>query len=41
MMRKLYSVFNVVKLSTALDNPILGRRPKPLLPPVVINGEEE
>jgi len=34
-------VFNVVKLSAALEDPILGRKPQALPPPIVINGEEE
>ena len=33
-MKKLYSMFNIVKLSTT-------PRPRPLLPPVIIDGEEE
>jgi len=30
-MRQLHPVFNVVKLSTALEDPILGRKPQALL----------
>jgi len=40
-MRQLYPVFNVVKLSTAPEDPILGRRPQTLPPPIVVDGEEE
>ena len=39
--KKLHSIFNVVKLSTAPDNPISRRRPRPLPLPVIINGKEE
>ena len=38
-MRQLYPVFNVVKLSAALDNLISGRKLQALLPPIVIDGE--
>ena len=40
-MSRLHPVFNVVKLTPALDNPILGHRPCP--PPLleIINGVEE
>jgi len=34
-------VFNVVKLSTAPDNPIPGRKPRALLPPIVVDRELE
>jgi len=34
-------VFNVVKLSAALDNPIPGRKPRAPPPPIVVNGEPE
>jgi len=34
-------VFNVVKLSTALDDPIPERKPQAPLPPIVVNGELE
>jgi len=40
-MRQLHPVFNVVKLSAALEDPILGRKPQALPPPIVIDGEEE
>ena len=40
-MKKLYPIFNIVKLSSALDNPILERRPKSPLPSVVIDREEK
>jgi len=34
-------VFNVVKLSTAPDDPIPGREPRALPPPIVVDGELE
>jgi len=40
-MRQLHPVFNVVKLSAALEDPILGRKPQAPLPPIIIDGEEE
>jgi len=40
-MRQLHPVFNVVKLSAAPEDPILGRKPQALLPPIVVDGEEE
>jgi len=40
-MRQLYLVFNVVKLSAALENPILGRKPQAPLPSIVVDGKEE
>jgi len=40
-MRQLHPVFNVVKLSSAPEDPILGRRPQAPLPPIVVDGEEE
>ena len=40
-MRQLHPVFNVVKLSTTLEDLILGRRPQTLPPPIVVDGEEE
>jgi len=40
-MRQLHPVFNVVKLSATLEDPILGRKPQALPPPIVIDGEEE
>jgi len=40
-LRQLHPVFNMVKLSTALDNPIPGRKPRALPPPIVIDGEPE
>jgi len=39
--RQLYPVFNVVKLSATLEDPILGRKLQAPLPPIVIDGEEE
>jgi len=40
-MRQLHPVFNIVKLSTAPEDPILGRKPQAPLPPIVIDREEE
>ena len=40
-MRQLHPVFNVVKLSAALEDPILGRKPQAPPPPIIIDGEEE
>jgi len=40
-MRQLHPVFNVVKLSTAPEDPILGRKPQAPLPPIVVDREEE
>jgi len=40
-LRQLHLVFNVVKLSTILDNLIPGRKPRALPPPIVVNGEPE
>ena len=40
-MRLLYPVFNVVKLSATLEDPIPGRKPQALPLPIVINGEPE
>ena len=40
-MRQLHLVFNVVKLSAALEDPILGRKLQAPLPPIVVDGEEE
>jgi len=40
-MRQLHLVFNVVKLSTAPEDPILGRKLQAPPPPIVVNGEEE
>ena len=37
----MHPVFNVVKLSAALEDPILGRKLQALLPPIVIDREEE
>ena len=41
MIKKLHPVFNVVKLSTTLEDPSPGKKPKPPLPPIVIDREEE
>ena len=40
-MKRLHPVFNVVKLTPAPADPILGRRRPPPPPPELINGEEE
>jgi len=40
-MRQLHPVFNVVKLFAAPEDPILGRKPQTLPPPIIIDGEEE
>jgi len=40
-MKQLHPVFNIVKLSAALEDPILGRKPQALPPPIVVDGEEE
>jgi len=40
-MRQLHPVFNIVKLSAALEDPIPGRKPQALLPPIVVDGEPE
>jgi len=39
--RQLYPVFNVVKLSAAPEDLILGRKPQALLPPIIVDREEE
>jgi len=40
-MKQLHSVFNVVKLTPALDNPITGRKTEDHLLSIVIDGEVE
>jgi len=40
-LRQLHPVFNVVKLSAALDDPIPGRKPQAPPPPIVVDGEPE
>ena len=40
-MKQLHPVFNVVKLTPALDDPIIGRTMEDHLLPIVINGEAE
>jgi len=40
-MRQLYPVFNVVKLSAAPEDPILGRKLQAPLPPIIVDREEE
>jgi len=39
--RQLHPVFNVVKLSAAPEDPILGRKPQAPLLPIVVDREEE
>jgi len=39
--KKLHPMFNIVKLSTALDDPIPGWRVEPLPPPIIVDGEKE
>ena len=40
-MKQLHPVFNVVKLTLALDNPITGRKMEDHPLPIVINREAE
>jgi len=40
-MRQLHPVFNVVKLSAALEDPILGKKPQAPPPPIIVDREEE
>ncbi|HWN07996.1 MAG TPA: reverse transcriptase domain-containing protein [Pyrinomonadaceae bacterium] len=40
-MKRLHPVFNVVKLSLASPDPIVGRHPDPPPPPELVEGEEE
>ena len=40
-MRQLHPVFNVIKLSTTLEDPIPGRKLQALLLPIVVDREEE
>jgi len=40
-LRQLHPVFNVVKLSTAPDDPIPGRKPRAPPPPIVVDREPE
>ena len=40
-MRQLHPVFNVVKLSTAPENPILERKLQAPPPPIIVDREEE
>jgi hypothetical protein len=40
-MRRLHPVFNVVKLTSAPTDPIIGRRARPPPPPELVDGEEE
>jgi len=39
--KQLHLVFNVVKLTPALDNPITGQKTEDHPPPIVIDGEAE
>jgi len=39
--RQLHLVFNVIKLSTTPEDPILGKKPQAPLPPIIVDGEEE
>jgi len=40
-MKQLHPVFNVVKLTPASDDPIMGRKTEDHPPPIVIDGEVE
>jgi len=40
-MKQLYPVFNIVKLTPALDDPIAGWKIEGHPPPIVIDGEPE
>jgi len=40
-MKQLHLVFNIVKLTPALDDPITGRKTEDHLPPIIIDGEVE
>jgi len=40
-MRQLYPVFNIVKLSTALEDLILGRKLQAPLPSIIVDEEPE
>jgi len=40
-MRQLHPVFNIIKLSTAPEDPILGRKLQALPLSIIVNGEEE
>ena len=40
-MKQLHPVFNIVKLTLALDDLITGRKTEDHLPPIVIDGEAE
>ena len=37
----MHPVFNIVKLSTAPEDLILGRKLQAPLPPIIVDGEEE
>jgi len=40
-MKQLYPVFNIVKLTLAMDDPIAGQKTEGHPPPIVIDGELE
>ena len=40
-MKQLHPVFNIVKLTLALDDPITGQKTEDHPPPIVIDGEAE
>jgi len=40
-MKQLHPVFNIVKLTPAPDDPIMGRKMEDYPPPIVIDGEVE
>ena len=40
-MRQLHLVFNIVKLSATLEDPILGRKPQAPPLPIIVDGKEE
>jgi len=40
-MRQLHPVFNIVKLSAAPEDLILGRKPQALPSPIIVDREEE
>jgi len=40
-MRQLYPVFNIVKLSAAPEDLILGRKPQAPLLPIIVDREKE
>jgi len=40
-MRQLHPVFNIIKMSAALEDPILERKLQALPPPIIVDGKEE